>query len=553
MTNNLNEYDKFLNFDINSLTNINITVVDDFNQIKGNYLVLNDNQVLIKNTSVDYMIYINKSYYEQQKEIIFMGILEIIKNYKNEEITLSSSLLITEEVLNEISKNKYIKRVNLGSVNDRYLLTSFDFKILNNNSTIEKIYTYGIEEELYGIDDERIGFTSSEEIFLNYTYSELIKAKLIFIDSYVDEEQICNIKYIQKDCDIIIDYKLCKNVDNIVDILINLGYKVTLTNFELKDKYKNSKYFGKVFIETDIETVDLIDYIRVDNILETSLTDIKNSKLSPLEKYICAYNITKKFKEYKMLPEQIENDNPSLSRSPYKTFFNEYLVCSGYMYMLKILCTKLGFNVKEVSCNNIYDSEESHSIIAVAINDSKYGINGIFYSDPTWDNDLHNDLYNFVLMSPYERNLMENDYNTQYKLLESNSEVEFANEFLTNPNSIIDLIELLKNLDEKFITYLKNKYQLGEEINIEEIYINRELIYELYNYIKNNNKEIDINTLIMAISEVKKFIYYNLTEEELNKEMEETILLNSIRHDELLPNVKNKFKEFMNGRNIKSN
>lgn len=534
------------NLDINFSNNVNFVIVDNFNEFVNG-------QFVFENTPVNNTIYINKNYFDKNKSFIYMKLKDLIQNYQFEEITLSSSLLITEDILIEISKNKHIKKINLGSNNDKYILTNYDFQILNNNLNIEKIYTYGIEEQLCGIDDERIGYASSEEIFLNYTYYELIKGNLIFIDSYVEEKQICNIKYIQKDCDIIIDYKLCKNADEIVDILINLGYRVTLTNFELNDKYKNSKYYGKVFIETDIETIDLIDYIRVDNILETSLNDIKKSNLSPLEKYICVYNITKKFKEYKTLPEQIENENPLMSRSPYKTFFNEYFVCTGYMYMLKMLCAKLGFSVKEISCSNIYDSEKSHSIIAVTINDSKYGLNAIFYSDPTWDNDLHNDLYNFVLMSPYERKLMENDYNTPYKLLESNTELEFANEFLTNPNSIIDLIELLKSLDEKFIIYLKNKYQLGEEISIEEIYGNREVIYEIYNYIKDNNKEIDTNTLIMAISEVKKFSYYNLTDEELNKEMEETILFNSMRHDNLLPNIKNKFKEFMNGRNKKSN
>ena len=534
------------NLDINFSNNVNFVIVDNFNEFVNS-------QFVFENTPINNTIYINKNYFDKNKFFIYMKLKDLIQNYQFEEITLSSSLLITEDILIEISKNKHIKKINLGSNNDKYIITNYDFQILNNNLNIEKIYTYEIEEQLCGIDDERIGYASSEEIFLNYTYYELIKANLIFIDSYVEEKQICNIKYIQKYCDIIIDYKLCKNADEIVDILINLGYRVTLTNFELNDKYKNSKYYGKVFIETDIETIDLIDYIRVDNILETSLNDVKNALLSPLEKYICAYNMTKKFKEYKKLPEQIEKENPLMSRSPYKNFFNEYFVCTGYMYMLKMLCTKLGFSVKEVSCNNIYDSEKSHSIMAVAINDSKYGLNGIFYSDPTWDNDLHNDLYNFVLMSPCERKIMQYEYSTPYKLLESNSEVEFANEFLTNPNSIIDLIELLKSLDEKFIIYLKNKYQLGEEINIEEINENREVIYEIYNYIKDNNKEIDINTLIMAISEVKKFSYYRLTEEKLNKEMEETILFNSMRHDNLLPNVKNKFKEFMNGRNKKSN
>ena len=76
---------------------------------------------------------------------------------------------------------------------------------------------------------------------------------------------------------------------------------------------------------------------------------IKNSNLSPLEKFIAIYNVVKNFKPYKESPDQLEE-----SRYLRYILNNEYMVCVGYAKLLKILCEKVGIKVINLSPLNTF-------------------------------------------------------------------------------------------------------------------------------------------------------------------------------------------------------
>ena len=515
-----------------SNSNIVFKIVNDFSNFDNNKII--DNGVFIEDSIIGKVVYIDSNFYGSNKSKINEMIINYIKDYKGEEITISSQDLITPEVLVELSKNNYIKTINLGSYGDKYLLSKDDYEVLITNHNINKIITYGVTNDLNDYEDSRIEYNSCKSVLIDYMFEDLVTLKYITIDKTLSDEEIAYLKYIPIGSDILIDFASCNNSEKIIDILVELGHKVTIKNFVFKTKYLDLKYQQKILIEDSRDTINLSAYVikMVNNIFDVFLKDINDSGLSPLERFICVYNITKKFKQYCGLDEEEDIKNLQESRSVYKIVFNDFMVCEGYANMLEKLCFKLGIYTEKVECvfkEDLLDYESSHAIVAVKIKDDKYNIDSVFYSDPTADNYLIEDYYNFVLYPPYQRKIVYSELETSYSLLENDSEIAFANDYLKRPSSMLDLINLLKNIDKEFIDKLKKKYGDLEKCSNEEIIYNKQIMYELCEYVKRNNHLLDFNILISAIREVLRFTYPTLTEEIINEQLNLTIIQNQKR------------------------
>lgn len=516
-----------------SNSNIIFKTVNNFLNVDNNKFI--NNGFFIEDSIIGKVVYIDSNFYGSNKSKINEMIINYIKDYKGEEITISSQDLITPEVLVELSKNDYIKTINLGSYEDKYLLSKDDYEVLITNHNINKIITYGVTNDLNDYEDSRIEYNSYKNVLIDYMFEDLVTLKYITIDKTLFDEEIAYLKYIPIESDILIDFNSCNNSEEIIDILVELGHKVTIKNFVFKNKYLDVKYQQKILIEDNNDTVDLSTYIMVNNIFDVFVKDINCSELSTLEKFICAYNITKRFKQYCGLNQKEDLEKPHLSRSVYRTIFNNLMVCAGYAYMLEKLCLKLGIPAEKIRCSckkNGLDIEDPHAIVAVKIKDDKYNIDSVFYSDPTADNYLIEDYYNFVLYPPYQRKIVYSKLESSYSLLENDSEVAFSNDYLKRPSSMIDLINLLKNIDKEFIDKLKRKYGDLEACSTEEIIYNKQIMYELCEYVKHNNCVLDYKILISAIREVLKFTYPTLTEEEINKQLNLTVIQNQKRQQD---------------------
>ncbi len=125
--------------------------------------------------------------------------------------------------------------------------------------------------------------------------------------------------------------------------------------------------------------------------------------LSPYEKYLGAYIITTKFAKYN-LPENSKTD---LTRSIYE-FIDKHkdrpICCVGYVSMLNELLERQeysdgsvdvvhwGVKSKRENRDGVISIGDNHDRSLVHIVDPKYGIDGIYMSDPTWDDINFEDL-----------------------------------------------------------------------------------------------------------------------------------------------------------------
>ena len=124
-------------------------------------------------------------------------------------------------------------------------------------------------------------------------------------------------------------------------------------------------------------------------------------KLSPFELYTKLYQTAKDFKPYK---EVNNGGNIDDSRNLSKLLFNEYIVCVGYANLLQEFCKRYNIETYYMTVSVVpkdtKDLNESrgHARLLVKMKDEKYGIDGLYVTDPTWDH-TDNSKYNHILMT----------------------------------------------------------------------------------------------------------------------------------------------------------
>lgn len=559
---------------LNNLNIIGITIEEgeiyNFSdkKIKALYNDYNDPLVITEDFEGE-KLWINPKWYEDNKEKVNELIKYICENIQQKEFRLSNSIIINTEVIDSLCKNKYIENLNLAEYDrDKYVLSEEDYKKFKQ-STIKKIDTQDIEESLLENFDPLIGY-NYRKLISYYNYHKLQNLKDICISEDLSEEELNNFKYISPTLEIEYSSEEYITMLKIITKLkeLNKTNKVVVWITETKNK-KEKEQFNKwllnnnldyeyIFVKLGTIKYSLKEYLKFEKILYDFVKGIEH--LSPFEKYIFIYNITKKYKNYQ------ENEEDRMkARNLYEILTNEYMVCAGFSNMLGDLLNKQNIENSELSVtidlsyDKVRNDEEIfeypktvekgyHARRYVHIKDEKYGIDGFYIADPTWDNDLENDCYNYLAMTHNEtsnakRYLWTNTYNSE-ELLNINSIEEYyqklnfltsrINKENTNKELIRELInDILLELDKEYIVSLKekypyiNEYQWPNDIN--------DLIYEVGEYLVNHvNKEIPGEIIIEAVSNVYKNAYgYN--EEEYQEKIKETIKVNKYIYEIAFP------------------
>lgn len=136
------------------------------------------------------------------------------------------------------------------------------------------------------------------------------------------------------------------------------------------------------FIDDVISAVYMIDYYK----------SVIDDTLSPLEKVTMAYDIVKShyYKEY-------SRKHTMKSRNITEMVNNDYIVCRGYVNIFNRLLREMKVNVLELSLSLKTGANViiGHSRSIVRLTDEKYGIDGYFVFDPTWDSSDKEHYYQF--------------------------------------------------------------------------------------------------------------------------------------------------------------
>ena len=146
---------------------------------------------------------------------------------------------------------------------------------------------------------------------------------------------------------------------------------VTGINF----KYENGK---------NVFTLEKV--LEDEHFLKVAAEEINSRSFSPLEKTIAVYDIVKNFKPYAF---EDKDSSSAESRQLYEIMQGDAMVCFGYANLMQRLGHMTGLNIAEIGVV----TDELHSRNYTYIKDEKYGIDGYYALDPTWEHSRTNRTY----------------------------------------------------------------------------------------------------------------------------------------------------------------
>lgn len=420
---------------------------------------------------------------------------------------------------------------------------------------------------------------SSKYVINHYTLDDFKSNMDIIIEIPTDDKTINNMVYIGKDNNIILaksgiqkeDEELYFNIiKKIFNKLKNVNHsfniEISVHNRELLNRsnlLNNIPSNINLKINNNRFVYDIATYQKEEEKLNNLINPIKNSNLSPFEKYIAIYNIVKKFKPYKDC--QCSEDNNACQKSRILKYVleddNEYIVCEGYAKLLKELLNKINIPCQELvtfvdltkdeDYNPEKDKDRSgHDRNLIIINDDKYNIHGYYIADPTFDNITDFDIYLNCLMTfdrkkearrleyltnedilldfhNFEEFQRKINFFLKRKINEHNYNTEKENIQFAYIALYKCILKILKQIDYNKYSELYdkyNKYLTDYTIDISSLEnIASKMLTEYANYIiplTNNN--ISFETILAAAAVVKSKID-NYSDEQIKIWLKETI------------------------------
>lgn len=531
------------------------------------------NNFFIKNT-----LCVDKEYAEKNIDELKDLVLYICTKTKEDSIAINESVFLTDEVIDAIVNNPNIKKVTLGCEEDVIVLTEELYEKFKGTG-IEVVNTRAVADSLKENFDNLIGYNTNRNLVGYDNYASLVKRDVIFFNNVLSEDEIFYLKFLNPNAEVIFKCTNYSNVFRCIERLREVGHTGKLVisieqkndlNSYIFSNINNIINFDNIEVNLSGSVHSLSDYVKYEKKLIDLILPAIN--FSPFEKYLYAYNQAKKFKKYKE-----NNEDKTSARDLYQIMDNEYMVCVGYSKLLGDLLDKLGIENYEdsvsvdVGLDNIsndvtvlpdfvYDEKTGemkevkteaagHARRMAHVVDPKYGIDGYYFTDPTWDNDMEHDTYNYALMTQEEYIGMDR-YN-YYRTL-SMSELFFAKtleDFYLKINIYLDknrkknevevirsLLNIFEEFDNEFYSYLVNKYhdieKYRKEFTKEEIQdilldMGERILQKSDNLVSGRLFKEGITTLYREV--------YGLSGEELENKVNEVMEYNNKRHAKCFP------------------
>lgn len=434
--------------------------------------------------------------------------IEKIQGKKNARRKVESTIIINEKFNNLVDIIDYID-------DDCNCLIRIE-NIKLDDVILKKLRSKKINIEYFDENDKKT-IISSKYAILYYTYESLKEYKKIIIDETITARDISNLLLVPDDTiiewkfsgDSIIKSEDYNSIEKALDYLEKNGKKNTVrihvpkrVPFSQTNLYLKSYQNPRVIVHNGESDYTLYSYVENDLYLSYLVNDIKNSNLTPYEKYMQVYNLVKNFKPYRDNPDDL--DAP---RSLKYIVDNKYIVCAGFANLLIALLEKVGINayyysveIKETGQEKDYSR---HARVIVNLTDKKYGIDGYYIADPTWDNSLKN---NFLTHSTitFEESTQENE------TFKDNLELE-----LFNINSIYEYIERVKKIlskDEdnsiefRYKDFVQKILDIFKELNPSYYKLLQNKHQDLMNDMKSFNPKFDENIYKAFIFEIGSHI-----------------------------------------------
>ena len=261
------------------------------------------------------------------------------------------------------------------------------YKLLCENARKEnRIYSYLIENK------NQLDFNSF--YYNNFNYKDIIK----ILKRNKNKLNLNTMSVINFETIIFTEEDLIKMLE-IMNESIDLRLLLDVTKCDLEHKKiieiikkhlnLNKQEVTKVKYQESSEAISYEEYCNMYNIINNTISEVKNLDLSPLEEVMYVFDIVKS-KIYKDDSENLYN-----SRYLNNVIKTDYIVCVGYSNYMEFILKELGHNIDSVSFN--YDnSKKGHRRNSIYLKDEKYDIDNLFFLDATSNSKKNEEDNNYI-------------------------------------------------------------------------------------------------------------------------------------------------------------
>ena len=282
------------------------------------------------------------------------------------------------------------------------------------------------------IDEEcpyRDGYWYLKELLAKKDFSSILsECSLVKIDGTYEEI----VKYLQ-------DNKFLIGKTIVVNDHLDVNYD---TYLEVK------KYFGgypniEFFVEGNSYSTTFSQYEKTVLAIKEIVDGIKSFDYSPLEQALYAYDLVRD--RFYVMEE--DDEDYTVSRDLSSVLFGDKIVCAGFANIYNTILHMLGFNTSTFRLISNVTKGKGHARVFAYIKDDKYGIDGLYFFDPTFDckkDDSNSFLesYRFFARTKDQMELYDRGRYTYktYDLFDSEDVYEWEEEHPQEYVSITDLL-----------------------------------------------------------------------------------------------------------------
>ncbi len=190
-------------------------------------------------------------------------------------------------------------------------------------------------------------------------------------------------------------------------------------------------------MEENENVISFQEYCDTINAIENIVREVNRFNFSTIEKIMYVYD----FVRNRVFVAENSDEEKYVSRDLSSALLGEKIVCIGYARIFKTILNRLGIECRKVYLKSLQDGEDGHVRNEIYIKDEKYGIDGVYYFDATWDS---------------KRNTEDNSYLSSYR-------------FFAKTKEAMDKYDKGRLVDEAFPYYSDDIVEIFAETSLNEL------------------------------------------------------------------------------------
>ena len=371
--------------------------------------------------------------------------------------------------------------------------------------------------------------TSAQDFCLHiYVDDEetLMKVFNIYKDQLKEKEYISehfdnildSVEYIKLSFDELDNKEFIKKNPLVLSKKIVLSERLDITDYDklmgLMNEYK--EIADKVYVSLTGNTnyVSLLNCYKTMSEIKKQAKEIIKLGLSPMETIMYVYDQVRN----RVYTFENEDESCFKSRDLSEVMFGDKIVCAGYANLFNGLLHYIGIENFVVNLIDEDNPQIGHARNVIYVKDDKYGIDGVYYFDPTWDSKRKNETNEYLYRYTYfakTRKFMDdnNPYNLEDSIFSTYSvDMDKKIKKIIEEGKYERLKPYTKSLN--YMSHLVTNSSLINPMHVFPIspmygqFDKEEFLTKFGEVFSKFNKEIPAETMLKVFNNVRKIEYY---------------------------------------------